>query len=149
MKAKFTSILDFVSFFGFTASQDYFTHFEPSQSLRWSKNGRSPRKNTWPPESRTWLVSLWPKKGLNPRWWDDKQFGVLKISVLNHSATGGASILKQMKAKFNFILIFLEKKNYLISEFTLGCSKCTISLRDLIDGVNSIALTIVLYKQTQ
>ena len=37
-----------VFYLGFTAHQDNFTHFEPSQllGLRWGENGRSQRKNT-------------------------------------------------------------------------------------------------------
>ena len=27
-------------------------------NVRWHENGRSHRKNTWPPASRTWLVSI-------------------------------------------------------------------------------------------
>ena len=35
-------------YLGFTAHQDNFTHFEPSQllGLRWGKNGRFPKKKT-------------------------------------------------------------------------------------------------------
>ena len=40
----------------FTARQDYYTHFE-SSIVMWGENRRSPRKTTWPPASRTWLVS--------------------------------------------------------------------------------------------
>ena len=39
------------------ARQDYFTHFESSQSVGGAKTGDTLRKNTGPPASRIWLVS--------------------------------------------------------------------------------------------
>ena len=39
--------------------------------VRWGKNGRSPRKTTWPPASRTWFVSHVTRDRLKPtamRW---------------------------------------------------------------------------------
>ena len=44
------------------ARHDYFTHFEPSQSLGWAKTG-GPREKTRPPASRTWLVSHVTRSG--------------------------------------------------------------------------------------
>ena len=49
---------------GFTARQDYLTHFEPSQSTDGAKTG-DPRKTTWPPASRTWLVANMTRAGYN------------------------------------------------------------------------------------
>ena len=42
---------------GFTARQDYFTHFEQSIG-RWHENGRSPRNTTRPPANRKNLARL-------------------------------------------------------------------------------------------
>ena len=48
-----------------------FHSFWAESIVRWSENGRSPRKNTWPLARRTWLVSLILAR-LEPtvvRWW--------------------------------------------------------------------------------
>ena len=50
------------------------------------ENGRSPRKTTWLPASRIWLVSRDPSRARTQ--WDYERFRALKISVRNHSATG-------------------------------------------------------------
>ena len=76
----------FYSDSGFTARQDYFTHFDPSRTWGGAKTG-DPREK--PPDHQQAELSLshmWPELGLNPQRWDD----ALKISVLNHSATGAA-----------------------------------------------------------
>ena len=56
MELAFFSFFFFFLFFfffffdlGFTACQDYFTHFEPSQSLRATKKGDPGKKNIWQP----------------------------------------------------------------------------------------------------
>ena len=77
---------------GFTARQDYFTHFEPSQSLGGAK--------TWDPQETTpdhplaelGLSYMWPERGSNPQRWDNERFRALKISGLSHSATGAAPV---------------------------------------------------------
>ena len=49
----------------FTARQDYFTHFEPSQSSGGAKTGYPREKTT---ASRTWLVSHMTRAlGSNPQ----------------------------------------------------------------------------------
>ena len=43
------------------------------------------------PQAELGLSLMWPELGSNPQRWDDKWFRALKISVLNHLATGAAS----------------------------------------------------------
>ena len=71
----FLEILSLFPFFfvdlGFTVHQDYFTRFEPSQSLRGAKRKISEKKTTWPLASSTWLVSHMTRTRLEPttvRW---------------------------------------------------------------------------------
>ena len=76
---------------GGKARQDYFTHFEPSQSLDAAKMGDPQNKPPGHPQAELGLFHLWPELGFNPQRWDDKRFRVLKmISGLNHSATEAA-----------------------------------------------------------
>ena len=75
----------FFIFIFFTAHQDYFTHFEPSQSLdlNWCENGRSPWKTAWLPTSRTWLASHVNKTN---NWWTKSYVSPVKrICVFEHS----------------------------------------------------------------
>ena len=49
-----------------------FHSFWAESIVRWGENGRSLRKTTWPPASRTWLVSHKTQASLEPtevRWW--------------------------------------------------------------------------------
>ena len=80
--------------FGFYGLSKLFHSFLAESIVRWGKNGRSPRKNTWPPASRIWLLSHVTRA----RRWDDEQFRALKISVLNHSATGWPETFWQVKS---------------------------------------------------
>ena len=57
--------------FGFYSMPRLFYSFWAKSIVRWHKNMRSPRKNTWPPASRTWLVRMWPELGSIPQWWDE------------------------------------------------------------------------------
>ena len=57
----------FLSFTLCSACQDYFTHFEPSQSLCGAKTGDPREKNIWPLASRTWLDSHMSRARLEPR----------------------------------------------------------------------------------
>ena len=48
-----------------------FHSFWVESIVRWGENGISPRKNTWPPASRTWIVSHVTRARLEPtavRW---------------------------------------------------------------------------------
>ena len=77
----------FVFNLDFTACQDYFTHFEPSQSLGGVKTGDPQGKRQ---ASITWLVSHMTWARLKPtvvRW---RAIRACKISGLNHSAKGAA-----------------------------------------------------------
>ena len=84
--------LDFFFYLGETASHNYFTHFELGQSL-----GGAKTRNPWeklPDNPRAELgLSHVIRARLKPQWWDDKRFRALKISVLNHSATGDLSCM--------------------------------------------------------
>ena len=77
-------------YLGFTARQDYFwiSHFEPSRSDG-EETGDSREKPLDHPQAELGLFHMWPEPGSNPQRWDDERFRALKISVLNHSATGG------------------------------------------------------------
>ena len=46
-------------------------------------------KNHLSTQAELGLSHMWPELGSNPQWCDDERFRALKISVLNHSATGG------------------------------------------------------------
>ena len=66
------NFLFYFSYLGFTACQDYFTHFEQSQSVGGAKT-RDPREKQpdHPSASRTWLVSHVTRARLEPtavRW---------------------------------------------------------------------------------
>ena len=50
-------VLELFGGFGFYGPLRLFHSFWAESILRWGKNERSPRKTTWPPASRTWLVS--------------------------------------------------------------------------------------------
>ena len=72
------------SLFGFYGPSRLFHSFWAQSIVRWGENGRSPRKTTWPPASRTWLVQHVTWARLEPtavRW-------RAMISGLNHSAKG-------------------------------------------------------------
>ena len=77
--------------------QDNFTHFEPSQSLGGAKTGDSREKPPDNPQAELGLSHMWPERGSNPQQWDDKRFRALKISGLNHSATGADNSLELFK----------------------------------------------------
>ena len=74
--------LDTFVYLGFMAHQDYFTHFELSRSLGWSKTGH-PREKT-PDHPQAELVT---RSRLEPTAVRYERFRALKISGLNPSAT--------------------------------------------------------------
>ena len=78
----------FFYYLGFTARKDYFTHFELSQSLGGAKTGDPREKPLDRPQAELGLSHMWPELGWNPQQWDDERFRALKISILNHMATG-------------------------------------------------------------
>ena len=53
-------------FIGFTARQDYFTRFQPSQSLGGVKKGDSQEKRPDHPQAELGLCHTWPELGSNP-----------------------------------------------------------------------------------
>ena len=58
--------------FGFYGLSRLFHSFWVKSIIRWGKNGRSPRKNTWPKVRRTWPDSHVTRDSLEPtavRWW--------------------------------------------------------------------------------
>ena len=93
------AILDFFLFFFFffflfffffdsvfTASQDYFSRFEPSQLLDGANTGvhQVPEKKTLDHlQAELGLSHMLPELGSNPQQWDDERFRALKISGLN------------------------------------------------------------------
>ena len=70
---------------GFTAHQDYFIHFEPSQLWVRAKTG-DPEKKHLTTRKQNLARLMWPELGSNPQKWDDERFRA--ISVLNHLAMG-------------------------------------------------------------
>ena len=54
------------------ARQDYFTHFEPSQSLGGAKTGDPWEKPPDHLQKELGLSKRWPELGLNPQLWDDR-----------------------------------------------------------------------------
>ena len=55
---------------GGTARQDYFTHFEQSQSLDAAKTGDSQNKPPGHLQAELGLSHMWPELGLNPHRWE-------------------------------------------------------------------------------
>ena len=81
LRSFFLSFGHFFYLFTWVKMSGLFHSFWDESIVRQGKNMRSMRKTTWPPSSRTWLLSLtWPELGSNPQWWDGKLFRVLKIS---------------------------------------------------------------------
>ena len=80
-------------FFSFMACQDYFIHFELSQSVGGAKMGDPWEKTPDHPQAELSLSRIWSQLGSNPQRWDGQQFSVLKLSSLNHSATEAAKFL--------------------------------------------------------
>ena len=78
------------SFFIRVAHQDYFSHFELSKSLGGAKIGDPQEKPPDCQQAEFGLSHMWPVLGSNIQQWDEKRFRALKISGLNHSATGAA-----------------------------------------------------------
>ena len=50
-----------------------------------------PKENHLTIHKQNMTCLTWPELGSNPQRWDDEWFRVLKISILNHSATGTAN----------------------------------------------------------
>ena len=75
-------------YLGFTVCTNYFTHFEPCQSEGKAKTGDPWETPPDHPQADHGLSYMWPERGSNPQWWNDERFRALKISGLNHSATG-------------------------------------------------------------
>ena len=80
-------IFSFLFIWVFTARQDYFSNFEPSQTIGGVKMGPAQEKPPDHPKAELSLSHMWPELDSNLQWWDDKRFRALKISVLNHSST--------------------------------------------------------------
>ena len=86
---------DIVFLFGFTAHQDYFPHFDPSQLFnRWGKNGKSLKKTPDHPQAELGLSQTWPELGSNTQQWDDEWFTALKIKTwpLDNGGTGSGEL---------------------------------------------------------
>ena len=63
---------EFFLSFGFYGQSRLFQSFWAESIVMWGEQGKSPRKTTWPPASRTWLVShvTWARlKPTEMRWW--------------------------------------------------------------------------------
>ena len=73
------SFFFFLFHLGFTASQDYFTHFWAESVVRCGEIGGSPRKTTWPPQAELDFSHIRPELGSKPQRWDDKVFLVHEL----------------------------------------------------------------------
>ena len=56
-------------YFGFMDRQDYFTHFEISQSYGRTKNGRPPEKKHLTTLKQNLVCLTWPERDSNTQWW--------------------------------------------------------------------------------
>ena len=56
--------------------------------IRWAKTGDPREKPPDRPQAELCLSHMWPELGSNPQRWDKERFRLLKVSGLNHSATG-------------------------------------------------------------
>ena len=84
-------------------NQDYFNHFEQSQSLGGEKMGDPREKTPDHPQAELGLSQvIWAR--LNPQQWDDEQFRALKISRLNHLAY-------KWKCMNSFTILKIENKS--------------------------------------
>ena len=136
-----------VSYFGY-AVQDFFLggggyglprlfhSFWAKSIVKWGEKGTSPRKTTWPPASKTWLVSC-----------DQSEVRALKISGLNHSATRTAHkkienywklIFRHMQVshsslfKYSFFLVLKLQPDWFLNHLSkwksilpcLWCKRC-------------------------
>ena len=69
--APFRHLTNFDFDLGFAARQDYFTHFEPCQSLGWVKTGDPREKTPDNPQAEFGLSYMWPELDSNPqRFWN-------------------------------------------------------------------------------
>ena len=84
------------------ARQYYFAHFEPSKSLGGAKTG-DPREK--PPDHPQ------AELGSNPERWNDERFRALKISGLNHSATGADNSLELFKVSVSHMCYIAKPLN--------------------------------------
>ena len=102
-------------YLGFIACQDYFTHFEQSQSIDGAKMGNPWEKLPDHPQAEHGLSHMWPELGSTLQWWDDEGFRVLKISGLNHSATMyfKRKLLSNLGFVFCIFYFHLWTKSYL------------------------------------
>ena len=105
-----------------------FHSFWAEPIIRLGENGRSLRKTTWPPASRTWLDSLVTQARLKPtavRW--QAILRALKFSILNNSAMGAANGRITHFDWQMFItvsrIVFSEKSIY-FPHPPLSCSRC-------------------------
>ena len=116
----------------FTARQDYFTNFEPSQSQGVAKTGRSPRKLTWPAASRTWLVSHVTRARFKLQRWNAEQFRALEISGLNHLATGTAWRIFKLTKMHTIVLLTIPKYSCVILYKVQECWGTCINYMELL-----------------
>ena len=73
--------------FGFYGPSRLFHSFWAESIVKWVENGRPREKPPDHPQTELCLSHMWLKLGSNPQHWGDERFRVLKISVLNRSAT--------------------------------------------------------------
>ena len=67
-----------------------FHSFWAESVIRWAKTGDPREKPPDHPQAELGLSHMWPELGSNPQRWDGERFRSIKVSGLNHSATGAA-----------------------------------------------------------
>ena len=81
----------FFFYLGFTARQNYFTPFgRVNHKAGRKREIAEKKKHLTTSQAELGLSHMWPELGSNPQWWDGEWLKALKISDLNHSATGAA-----------------------------------------------------------
>ena len=65
------------------------------------------------------LSHVLPERGSNPQRWDDERFRALKISGLNHSATGTNNSLEMLKVSVSHMFYTAKPLNICFIKWTL------------------------------
>ena len=71
-----------------------------------------PKKNHMTTRKQNLACPMWTELGLNPQWWDNERFRELKITYLNHSATGAALVMEQCTCPFYITFELGHYKTY-------------------------------------
>ena len=107
------TLWDRVRFYG---PSRLFHSFWAESIVRWGENKRAP-KNPPDHQAKLGLNPMKPELGSNPQRCNDECFIVLKISILNHSATGGARMGFHLLPEFAFFSLIMRRKVFTFHSF--------------------------------